>query len=271
MITARHERVKIETIKSILTLVEPNCYMAKADLKDAYYSVSILPEHQKYPKFYFRGKVYQFTCLPNGLCSGPHKFTKLLKSSLSYLRLQQRTVTGFIDDVITLGRSFVKCEKNIKLIVILLDSLGLVVHPNKSIFVPARSTEYLGFVIDSKSMTIPLTKRKKACIKQLRHEELQEEFLIIRKIARLLGKFTSSFPAVRFGPLHYRSLKQDKILALRFAKRNFDKKMKVSQAWKMDILWWINNIEDSFSPIQILNCSYLLKTDASKSDWGANF
>ena len=39
---------KMETIKSILTLVTPNCYMAKVDIKDAYYSVPILPEHQKY-------------------------------------------------------------------------------------------------------------------------------------------------------------------------------------------------------------------------------
>ena len=47
--------------------------------------------------------------------------------------------------------------------------------------------------------------------------------------------------------------------------------MEVSQARKMDILWWINNIEDSFSPIQIPNCSILLKTDVSKSSWGAIF
>ena len=50
---------KMETIKSILTLVRPNCYMAKVDIKDAYHSVLILPEYQKYLKFYFRGKLYQ--------------------------------------------------------------------------------------------------------------------------------------------------------------------------------------------------------------------
>ena len=87
-----------------------------------------------------------------------------------------------------MGRNFVKCERNIKLILTLLDSLL-----NKSIFVLARSIEYLGFVIDSQSMTISLTKKKKACIKQLCHEVLQEQFLIIRKIERLLGKFTGSF------------------------------------------------------------------------------
>ena len=34
------------------------------------------------------------------------------------------------------------------------------VHPNKSIFVPARSIEYLGFATDSQSMTISLTQEK---------------------------------------------------------------------------------------------------------------
>ena len=56
-------------------------------------------------------------------------------------------------------------------------------------------------------------------MKHLCHKVLQEEFLIIRKTARLLGKFTSSFPAVPFVPLHYRSLKRDKIFELKFAKR----------------------------------------------------
>ena len=158
---------KMETIKSILTLVTPNCFMAKVDIKDAYYSVPILPEHEKYLKLYFRGKLYLFTCLPNGLCSGPCKFAKLLKPPLSYLRLQKVTVAGFTDHLITFGRSFAEYEWNIRLIVTLLDSLGFVVHPNKSIFVPARSIEYLGSVIDSQLMTISLTQKKKASIKQL--------------------------------------------------------------------------------------------------------
>ena len=65
--------------------------------------------------------------LPNGLCPVPQKFTKLLKPSLSYWRLQQVTVAGFIDDLITLGRSSVECEKKIKLIL----TLGFVVYTDK--------------------------------------------------------------------------------------------------------------------------------------------
>ena len=80
-----------------------------------------------------------------------------VKHPLSYLRLQQITALGFIDDLITLGRSFFECEKNIKLIATLIDSLKFRVHPNKSIFAADTSIEYLGFEIDSESMFIPLT------------------------------------------------------------------------------------------------------------------
>ena len=104
---------KMETIKSVLNLVTPNCYMAKIDKKDAYYPIPILPEHQKFLKFSLQGKLYKFTCLPNGLCSGPLKFTKLLKPPLAELRLHYVTIAAYIDDLITLAYSFDICSKNV--------------------------------------------------------------------------------------------------------------------------------------------------------------
>ena len=78
---------KMETIKSVLNLVTPNYCMSKTDIKDAYYSIPILLEHQNLLKFSLQGKLYKFTFLPNGLCSGPKKFTNLLKPPLAELRL----------------------------------------------------------------------------------------------------------------------------------------------------------------------------------------
>ena len=63
---------------------------------------------------------------------GPHEFTKLLKP-LFYTRLQQVFVLEFIHGLINFGRSFVEFEKNIKLILSLLDSLGFNFYPGKSI------------------------------------------------------------------------------------------------------------------------------------------
>ena len=39
---------KRETIKSVLDLVIPNCYIEKKYIKDAYYSIWILPEYHSF-------------------------------------------------------------------------------------------------------------------------------------------------------------------------------------------------------------------------------
>ena len=72
----------METITLILKLVTPNIYFTKIDLKDAYYTIAILEEHQKYLKFANKDHLYKFTCLPNGYCHGSCKFTKALKPPL---------------------------------------------------------------------------------------------------------------------------------------------------------------------------------------------
>ena len=74
-----YHHFKMDTLYSMLKLVERNCYMASLDLKDAHYSVAVQPSHRKYLGFMWNNVLYQFTCLPNGLSSCPRKFTKLLK------------------------------------------------------------------------------------------------------------------------------------------------------------------------------------------------
>ena len=75
----QYNHFKMDTLQSVISLMTPNCFMASVDLKDAYYSVPVAVAHQKYLKFEWAGKLYQFTCFPNGLAFCPRKFTKLMK------------------------------------------------------------------------------------------------------------------------------------------------------------------------------------------------
>ena len=59
----------MESIHSATQLMKQNCWMAVLDLRDAYYSVPIAQEHRIYLPFQFDHKLYEFTCLPNGLSS----------------------------------------------------------------------------------------------------------------------------------------------------------------------------------------------------------
>ena len=84
-ITYRH--FKMESINQVIDIVRPNVYMASIDLKDAFYSIPIHPEHQKYLKFVVLSKIYQYTCMPNGYGPAMRSFTKVSLSTLTKERV----------------------------------------------------------------------------------------------------------------------------------------------------------------------------------------
>ena len=225
----------------------------------------------KFLKFNLRGKLNKFTCLPNGLCSGPRKFTKLLKPLLAKLRLDYVKIAAYIDDLITLAYLFDICFKNVCKCVKPLGNLGFLVHPEKSIFAPSQEIKYLGFIINSVTMTVRLTTKEERKIFDLCQEVLLKESFSIRLVSKLLGKFTSSFQAIKYGQLHYRDLERLKAKALKFNKGTFDKKTSIDSHDKQDTIWWKNNILGSFNTIRIGNPSFTITTDASTTGWGAVF
>ena len=82
---------KIETLKTLLTLVTQDCYFASNDLKDAYYSIPVHPDSQGWLAFYWDSNYYVFTALANGLSPAPRSYTKMLKPVFSTLRKEGHT------------------------------------------------------------------------------------------------------------------------------------------------------------------------------------
>ena len=110
---------------------------------------------------------------------------------------------------------------------------------------------------------------KKKKIFDLCQEVLLKEPVSI--VSKLLGKFTSSFQAIKYGQLHYGDLDRLKTKALKIDKGNFDKKTSIDSLGKQDIIWWKNNIPRLFNNIRIGNLSFTIITDASTTGLGAVF
>ena len=85
-----YHHFKMDNIGSCIHLMKPMCFMVSIDLSVAYFSVPVLvePSHQKCLNFLWKGRLYQFTCLAQGLSCAPRVFTKLLKPVFSHLRLK---------------------------------------------------------------------------------------------------------------------------------------------------------------------------------------
>ena len=90
----------------------------------------------------------------------------------------------------------------------LLGNLGFVVYPEKSDFVLSQEIKYLGFTINSVTMTVKFTTEKKRKIFYFCHEVLLKEPVFIILVSKLLGKFSSSFHAIKYEQLHCRDLER---------------------------------------------------------------
>jgi hypothetical protein len=73
---------KMDTFESAIKLITKGTFMASVDLRHAYYSVNMAPEHQKILRFMWDNKIYQYTCLPNGLACAPRFFYKVNETSI---------------------------------------------------------------------------------------------------------------------------------------------------------------------------------------------
>ena len=148
-----HHHFKMDSLQTIIKLVTPNCFMASID-KDACYSVpAVKTEDRKYFRFKWADQFYEFTCLPNGLSCAPRQFTKNLKPPLPALHKQGHISIAHLDDLYFQGRTYDDCFKSVIDTTVLLDNLGLGVHPEKSNFIPSQVLVIRSFIINSLTMT----------------------------------------------------------------------------------------------------------------------
>ena len=266
-----YQHFKMENIHSVLQLLEPNCYMASIDLRDAYYSVNIHPSDRKYLRFIWNNYLYQFTCLPNGLSSAPRWFTKLLKPVFSQLRSLGFLSAFYLDDTWLMGKSKEECELNVKTTLNLLCKAGFLINTDKSQLKPSQIITFLGFELNSELMSISLPASKRFEILTMCQTLLNSNLFSIRFVARVIGKLVAALPAVQFGPLYYRHLEMDKIRSLRLSAGNFDCSMSISSEGRSELRWWIDNSFTCFNPINVQSFSVVLTTDASSLGWGAVF
>lgn len=70
------------TLKQIVSQIRSEDWFVAIDRKDAYFHISILPQHRKYLRFAFRAEAYQYRVLPFGLALSPRTFTKCVDAAL---------------------------------------------------------------------------------------------------------------------------------------------------------------------------------------------
>ena len=120
-------------------------------------------------------------------------------------------------------------------------------------------------------MTVSLTEEKKNELLEFIDKVLSANNNTIRTVSTVIGKIVASLPGSLYGPLYYRCLENDRNLALKQNKGNYDARMMLSIEGKNDLAWWQQNLLTMSAPIQWPPISREIATDASQIAWGASY
>ena len=225
---------KMETIETVKSLIQEGDFLTSIDLTDAYFSVLIAPHFRKFLRFIWNGVRYEFICLCFGLASAPRIFTKILKPVIATLRQQGIRLSYYIDDSIIAAKSFTQSLQFSSQTRTMYESLGFTINGKKSSLVPSQTLVYLGFVWDTVHMKISLPIEKVEKIVEFSRYVLRSSSVTIRCLARLIGLYVSSFPAVLLAPFFYRELEKCKTEHLNRFDKNFEAHAILSDAAKLE-------------------------------------
>jgi hypothetical protein len=294
------KRCKYDTLKLLTRLPVQNAWAIKADMKDAYYQVPVLPAHRKYLAFEVCGQFYHLNCLPFGWCNSPWYFTKIVKAFVAYVRNPKHAskhqhsashrcifpttarsgsnnvrnvgcmVLPYLDDFLFIFASQQLAQEGSTWLQTLMFWLGFTPHPTKSVWEPSQQVEHLGLLIDFKAeqFGVPLAKvaRARNMARQLRITASANKRLVAKKdLASFTGFAQSLSLAVRPAALFLRSMYGDSAQV-----KSWTGKVRLSRRSMQDLLWWQQLLPRyTVAPMVLRPGAPQLYVDACKTGWGA--
>lgn len=261
---------KLEDLRTAVKLLTPDAFMCSIDIKDAFFSIPMNENYKKFLRFSFKGSLYQFKCLPFGLCTSPMVFTKVMKPIISFLRSEGLISSIYLDDILCIGKDFDTCLHNAMKTVDLISKLGFSVNYKKSCLVLSQTCKYLGFILNSSDFTIELTEKKRKNLTDSLLDFSTKATCRIRAFAQFIGFLVSCVPAVSYGMLYCKNFEREKCLALILNEGNYDAIMSLPKYLQEDIDWWLKNLKIGKNPIKTLSFKKGIYSDASLTGWGAH-
>ncbi len=104
--------------------------------------------------------LYQFRYLAFGLSSAPWIFTKILKPIVNFLRRQDLRLIIYLDDILIFNSNAEGAGRDYLFAVSILEKCGFIINLEKFVGTPEQVIEYLGLIIDSKSLSLSLLPEK---------------------------------------------------------------------------------------------------------------
>lgn len=210
--------VKYEGLDVLSQYVEKEGYIINFDLKSGYHHLGIFPDHRQYLGFAWKIngnlKYFTFSVLPFGLSSACNIFTKILRPFVKRWRAHGAKIVMYLDDGVCTAKTQVELNYQVLRIRDDLRKAGFIVNESKSNWNPKHIVTWLGFVINLNRFEVSLPEEKVDKIVIILNKYSSNDSMSRRQLASVIGKITSTYPAL--GPIVFYRTKelQKKVISL---------------------------------------------------------
>ena len=202
----KKEAVRLSGIDKCTQNLLPGDFMGTYDLKSAFHHVKIFEEHQQYLGFALPGRkpgekerFFVFMVMPFGLASAVKCITRITKPLCGYISSKGIRHSIYIDDGNVLARALAIVIAHLAFVLDALRQAGFVISEDKtdSADTVSQIKLYLGFVVDSRTMTLRITEEKLRDVRQALEVVTKAEGSVrAKRVAKAIGKLIAAEPAL---------------------------------------------------------------------------
>lgn len=262
-------------IREMLQAISPGEWFTTIDLKDAYFHVPIAPVHQRFLRFAFQGRHYQFRVLPFGLSLSPRVFSRCVAAALAPLQAGGLKILPYLDDWLVCAPSHAQAIRDTRVVLDHAERLGLRVNWAKSNLVPSQQTVFLGVLLDSVTMLARPSVRRVDGIMEMLRQFQQDRLVPFVRCLRLLGMLTAASTVVPLGLLSLRPMQMwlnsfrldPSRHAHRYRRLRVSTQCLISLSQWRDRAWVLTGVPLGSPPSR----REVVHTDASLQGWGATW
>ena len=265
-----YKKFKMPSIRTVIHMIKQGDKMISVDLCHAYSHAAMSRDHFRFLQFKFDGRCYRYKVLPNGIAVGPRFFVQMTKSISGYLHCHGVQIIIYIDDSLIIADLEEGARRHCAFVIDTFQKCGFSINWDKSSLEPSNVVEFLGFVLDSSTMTITLTESKRTDLLRILRLTKARTKVSLRFLAKVIGKMVAIFPASEEGQLHYRTLECVKSKCLHKFKK-WHHKIALPHSCVSEIDWWLQYLQrarpckDMRPPV----FNVTMYSDASGDAWGA--
>lgn len=262
---------KYNSLDEVCDRLSRNDFMCCTDIKSAYRTVPILPEHWKLQGFRWtvgnHSRYFLDTRLSFGLRCAPYIFNEISNFVVQCMgRRGYHKVINYLEDYFCWGATFQECANTQECLIRLLGQLGFTIAWPKCSS-PSTECIFLGVLIDSKDMSMSLPSSKLARLRQ----ELQffrgRSRATVRQLQRLCGILSYASRVVRGGRTFSR-----RVIDLLKNLSPGTRRVRLSHQFRTDVDWWLRWAEVFNGCGSMIPHNYglgpTIVTDASFSGYG---